>query len=225
MLKKLSQGLRHTYPGKWALYMIAATVAITLGGPSQVFAQDSEMLRDSLRMLNARFVTLDAERAAVASEIASLERRLAASKVDSIKASGGFVVTLFNPVRASAIIGDGNSVGGTIHLPPGQYVVEGARPPFVRLVGSTSGWVLPSKLPNTQSRLYAETLVRASPQSTPTTRPARESSARDNTPPRTVRPVPTRRSVAVQCSGTTQSGRRCRRRTTSSNGRCYQHGG
>ncbi|WP_281980335.1 hypothetical protein [Tenacibaculum mesophilum] len=32
-----------------------------------------------------------------------------------------------------------------------------------------------------------------------------------------------KRSFAVQCSGKTKSGRRCRRKTKSSNGRCYQH--
>ncbi len=32
-----------------------------------------------------------------------------------------------------------------------------------------------------------------------------------------------RLSVSVQCSGKTKSGRRCRRMTTASNGRCYQH--
>lgn len=30
-------------------------------------------------------------------------------------------------------------------------------------------------------------------------------------------------SISVQCSGTTKSGRRCKRMTTSSSGRCYQH--
>lgn len=35
----------------------------------------------------------------------------------------------------------------------------------------------------------------------------------------------TERSVAVQCSGITKAGSRCRRTTTSSNGRCWQHGG
>lgn len=30
---------------------------------------------------------------------------------------------------------------------------------------------------------------------------------------------------SVQCSGTTKAGARCKRMTTSSNGRCYQHGG
>lgn len=34
-----------------------------------------------------------------------------------------------------------------------------------------------------------------------------------------------RRSVSVQCSGTTLKGARCRRMTKSGNGRCYQHGG
>lgn len=33
----------------------------------------------------------------------------------------------------------------------------------------------------------------------------------------------TGRSVAVQCSGVTQKGNRCRRRTTNASGRCYQH--
>lgn len=32
-----------------------------------------------------------------------------------------------------------------------------------------------------------------------------------------------KRKIAVQCSGRTKSGRRCRRRTTNSSGRCYQH--
>ena len=30
---------------------------------------------------------------------------------------------------------------------------------------------------------------------------------------------------SVQCSGTTQSGTRCKNTTTSSNGKCYLHGG
>lgn len=30
-------------------------------------------------------------------------------------------------------------------------------------------------------------------------------------------------STSVQCSGTTKSGARCKRKTTASNGRCYQH--
>lgn len=30
-------------------------------------------------------------------------------------------------------------------------------------------------------------------------------------------------SVAVQCSGTTKAGNRCKRMTTNANGRCYQH--
>lgn len=32
-----------------------------------------------------------------------------------------------------------------------------------------------------------------------------------------------RKSIASQCTGQTQSGRRCRRRTKNANGRCYQH--
>ncbi len=32
-------------------------------------------------------------------------------------------------------------------------------------------------------------------------------------------------STSVQCSGTTQSGVRCKNMTKSSNGRCYLHGG
>lgn len=40
----------------------------------------------------------------------------------------------------------------------------------------------------------------------------------------TIRYAPsTRTSTTVQCSGTTKSGRRCLRMTTSSSGRCYQH--
>ena len=30
---------------------------------------------------------------------------------------------------------------------------------------------------------------------------------------------------SVQCSGTTKAGNRCKRMTSSPNGRCYQHGG
>ena len=30
-------------------------------------------------------------------------------------------------------------------------------------------------------------------------------------------------TTSVQCSGTTQKGARCKRRTTSASGRCYQH--
>ncbi|UOB19349.1 hypothetical protein [Abyssalbus ytuae] len=32
-----------------------------------------------------------------------------------------------------------------------------------------------------------------------------------------------KRSTAVQCTGKTKSGVRCKRKTTNSNGRCYQH--
>ncbi|MCT8340600.1 hypothetical protein MG296_11085 [Flavobacteriaceae bacterium TK19130] len=32
-----------------------------------------------------------------------------------------------------------------------------------------------------------------------------------------------RRTYAVQCSGRTQSGRRCKRKTKNASGRCYQH--
>jgi SH3-like domain-containing protein len=38
-------------------------------------------------------------------------------------------------------------------------------------------------------------------------------------------PSSSRRSVSVQCSGTTRKGFRCRRMTRSANGRCWQHGG
>lgn len=34
---------------------------------------------------------------------------------------------------------------------------------------------------------------------------------------------PSKNSTASQCRGTTKAGSRCKRRTTSSNGRCYQH--
>jgi endonuclease G len=34
---------------------------------------------------------------------------------------------------------------------------------------------------------------------------------------------PTKSSTSVQCTGTTKSGARCKRMTTNSNGRCYQH--
>lgn len=39
----------------------------------------------------------------------------------------------------------------------------------------------------------------------------------------TNKPAPS--STAVQCSGTTKAGNRCKRKTKSPNGRCYQHGG
>lgn len=39
------------------------------------------------------------------------------------------------------------------------------------------------------------------------------------------RTISTPASVSRQCSGSTRAGNRCRRTTTSSNGRCYQHGG
>ena len=35
--------------------------------------------------------------------------------------------------------------------------------------------------------------------------------------------VPRPRSYSVQCSGVTQKGYRCKRKTTSASGRCYQH--
>lgn len=34
---------------------------------------------------------------------------------------------------------------------------------------------------------------------------------------------PSTRSAAVQCSGTTKKGTRCKRMTTNASGRCYQH--
>jgi hypothetical protein len=34
-----------------------------------------------------------------------------------------------------------------------------------------------------------------------------------------------RRTTSVQCTGTTQSGSRCKNKTLSSNSRCYLHGG
>jgi endonuclease G, mitochondrial len=37
--------------------------------------------------------------------------------------------------------------------------------------------------------------------------------------------APAKRSVSVQCSGTTQAGARCRNKTLSPNGRCWRHGG
>ena len=39
--------------------------------------------------------------------------------------------------------------------------------------------------------------------------------------------TPTTKKItsSVQCSGTTQSGTRCKNTTTSSNGKCYLHGG
>lgn len=37
-------------------------------------------------------------------------------------------------------------------------------------------------------------------------------------------PIKTRKSnTSVQCSGTTKAGKRCKRRTKSPNGKCYQH--
>ena len=41
----------------------------------------------------------------------------------------------------------------------------------------------------------------------------------DNHEPSESRPA----STSVQCSGTTKKGNRCKRMTTSANGRCYQH--
>jgi hypothetical protein len=35
--------------------------------------------------------------------------------------------------------------------------------------------------------------------------------------------TPIKRAVSQQCSGTTKAGARCKRMTTSANGRCYQH--
>lgn len=34
---------------------------------------------------------------------------------------------------------------------------------------------------------------------------------------------PRKKATATQCTGKTKSGRRCRRKTKNSNGRCYQH--
>jgi len=37
--------------------------------------------------------------------------------------------------------------------------------------------------------------------------------------------VSAKKTTSVQCSGTTQSGTRCKNMTLSTNGRCYLHGG
>lgn len=53
--------------------------------------------------------------------------------------------------------------------------------------------------------------VKKSPEKKPTYVPAKKT-------------APTKsRSTSVQCSGRTQAGARCKRMTTNSNGRCYQH--
>jgi endonuclease G len=39
----------------------------------------------------------------------------------------------------------------------------------------------------------------------------------------TGKPIQTKYTKAVQCSGTTKAGNRCKRNTTNENGRCYQH--
>ena len=37
------------------------------------------------------------------------------------------------------------------------------------------------------------------------------------------KPTPLRKTVASQCTGKIKSGKRCKRKTKNSNGRCYQH--
>jgi hypothetical protein len=46
-----------------------------------------------------------------------------------------------------------------------------------------------------------------------------------SSPQRTTIPSDNKRTVSVQCAGTTKSGSRCKRMTLSSNGYCWQHGG
>ena len=43
--------------------------------------------------------------------------------------------------------------------------------------------------------------------------------------PQATEVVNVKKTASVQCSGTTQSGNRCRNKTLSSNGKCYLHGG
>ena len=57
----------------------------------------------------------------------------------------------------------------------------------------------------------------------PTAQPTGEAFNSDATP--TAPAKSDTKSSSVQCSGTTKAGNRCKRITTNSNGRCYQHGG
>ncbi|WP_323787903.1 hypothetical protein [Psychroserpens sp.] len=41
--------------------------------------------------------------------------------------------------------------------------------------------------------------------------------------PKAKRKVPAKKTVASQCTGKTQAGKRCKRKTKNANGRCYQH--
>jgi hypothetical protein len=41
--------------------------------------------------------------------------------------------------------------------------------------------------------------------------------------PKTENTTPSKKAVASQCIGKTQSGARCKRKTKNANGRCYQH--
>lgn len=43
------------------------------------------------------------------------------------------------------------------------------------------------------------------------------------TPATSTSVTPPKNTTASQCTGTTKAGNRCKRRTTNSNGRCYQH--
>jgi len=44
------------------------------------------------------------------------------------------------------------------------------------------------------------------------------------TPRKKITTTSSKKSVAMQCSGKTKSGARCKRKTKSSSGKCYQHG-
>lgn len=36
-------------------------------------------------------------------------------------------------------------------------------------------------------------------------------------------PTPSKKAIAIQCTGKTKAGKRCKRKTKNKNGRCYQH--
>ncbi|MEX0686783.1 MAG: hypothetical protein WD267_10190 [Balneolales bacterium] len=81
----------------------------------------------------------------------------------------------------------------------------------------TEGWVLRSV---TNANTAAGVMERSSTRTS--TPPTQTRTATPTSTPST-RTAPTRRTAAVQCSGTTQKGLRCKRRTKNLSGRCYQH--
>lgn len=86
------------------------------------------------------------------------------------------------------------------------------------------GWCLvePALRAAWETAYVAESLLRSSAPADRATAP--RSSSRSSGRARSAPNYRVTRS-SVQCSGTTQRGRRCRRMTRSANGRCYQHGG